>query len=187
MNLDGRISVTDGVLALRVAAGIQTQVACSSSQADAIFGQIMKTLNFGSTASPGGARARRAARRPPAPTAASPRTTASRSRSSTARKTTSSPTGRSTIADTGPDTLSLFYDTSDFVISTGEIIDTFGALDFAFSDVDRRSTACSRTRARFSATTPTQFSEVLLDSDFVALSGQVTTTITRRHATSSPT
>jgi hypothetical protein len=177
MNVDGRVTVTDGVLALRVAANIQTQVACSASQADTIFGTILKTLNFGSTASPAG-RARAAGTTTPCSGGGFTDDDGFTLTFVDCREGDFVTNGTLTISDTGSGSASVFYDTSDFVVSTGEVIDTFGALDFVFGDVTQVDGVLTSSSTVLGDYTDA-FSQVLLDDDFVAFSGQVVTTITQ--------
>jgi hypothetical protein len=177
MNVDGRISVTDGVLALRLAAGVQAQVACSASQAGTLFGQIVKTLSFASTASPA-ARARAAQTTTPCSGGGFTDDNGFTITFFDCREDDFVTNGSLTISVTGSDNLSLFFETSDLVVSTGEIIETVGTLDFAFSDVTQVDGTLSHSSTILGEYTD-EFSEVLLDGDFVAFSGQVTTTITQ--------
>jgi hypothetical protein len=176
MNLDGNISVTDGVLALRVAAGIQTQVACSSTQADAIFGQILKTMNLGGNAAPA-SRAITAGTTTPCTDGGSKEDDGVTITFFDCHEGDFLTNGTLTIADTGPDTLSLFYDTTDVILSSGETVATFGSLDFLFgSDNATVNGALTHQSSIFGEYTD-QYTDVTLDPDFVVLSGTVTTSI----------
>lgn len=177
MNLDGTVSVTDGVLALRVAAEIQTSVACSAAQVDTIFGQVQKLGPLGGIAGP-----------------------ASRARA--AGGTTFECPGGGFFEDDGVflnyfdcvsgdfvtngtvefeivDELNVnvYFDTSDFVISTGEVNDTFGFLTYTFNDpiaVQGILTHFSTIVGEYTDT----ITNVELDDDFFVTEGTVVTEIT---------
>jgi hypothetical protein len=176
MNIDGGISVTDGVLALRVAADIQTQVACSANQADVIFGQIVKNTGAGRIASPAG-RARAAGTTEPCPGGGSTEDTGAVVTYTDCRAGDFVTNGTLEFSSEGSDTVSVFFDTTDFVVSTGETIDTFGALTYTFGDVTRVDGVLTYASTLVGAYTD-EYSNVLLDANFLTLSGTVTTTVT---------
>lgn len=176
MNLDDQVTVTDGVLALRVAAGISSKVACSSAQAGAFFGQLQKNMSFGNAASPAG-RARSAGTSAACPGGGSQIDDGATITFFDCQDGDFVTNGSISFAEVDIDVVEVFYDTSDFVISTGEIFDTFGSLDFAFGDDTQVDGVLSYSSSIFGNYTA-EYSEVLLDGDFVAFSGTVTTEIT---------
>lgn len=177
MNVDGNISVTDGVLALRVAAEIQTSVACSAAQVDTIFGQVQKIGGLGGIAGP-----------------------ASRARA--AGGSTVACPGGGFIEDDGVNLnyfdcvdgdfvtngtlgfeviddfdVNVYFDTVDFVISTGEVNETFGFLTFTFGDPIAVNGILTHQSTIVGEYTD-QFQNVQLDENFFATSGRVDTVIT---------
>ncbi len=177
MNVDGGISVTDGVLALRVAAGIQTQVACSATQADTIFGSILKTVGFGNTASPAG-RARAAGTTQPCSGGGFIEDDGSTLTFNACAEGDFITDGTLTITDDGEDVVTLFFDTTDFVISTGEVLSTFGGLEYFFGIDAIQVNGVLGHAGSIIGSYADEFSGVLLDQDFVLFGGTVTTTIT---------
>lgn len=177
MNVDGGISVTDGVLALRVAAGITTQVACSATQADTIFGSILKTVGFGSTASPAG-RARAAGTTQPCSGGGFVEDDGFTLTFNECVEGDFVTDGTLEISSDGENVVTLFYDTTDFVRSTGEVLTTFGGLEYFFGvDATQVSGVLDHTSSLVGSYTD-EFSNVQLDQDFVVFGGTVTTTIT---------
>ncbi|MEO7438628.1 MAG: hypothetical protein ABI080_24330 [Candidatus Binatia bacterium] len=177
MNVDGGISVTDGVLALRVAAGIQAQVACSATQADTIFGSILKTVGASSTASPAG-RARAAGTTEPCSGGGFIEDDGFTRTFNECAEGDFITNGTLTISDDGQDTVTLFFDTTDFVISTGEVLGTFGGLEYFFGvDTIQVNGVLGHAGSIIGSYTD-EFSNVQLDQDFFVFGGTVTTTIT---------
>jgi hypothetical protein len=177
MNVDGGISVTDGVLALRVAAGVETSVACSARQADVIFGSIVKSVGFGSTASPAG-RARAAGTTEPCPDGGfieDDGVTLFFNQCANGDFVTD---GTVTFATDGQDVVTIVFDTTDFVRSTGEVFGTIGGLEFFFGidgvQIDGVLSHVSNVIGGYTD----EFSGVQLDTDFFLVGGTVTTTIT---------
>jgi hypothetical protein len=178
MNVDGNISVTDGVLALRVAAEIQTSVACSAAQVDTIFGQVQKIGGLGGFAGPAG-------------------------RARAAGGSTIPCPGGGFIEDDGVSLLTyvdcvdgdfvstgtlqfefvddfnvnVFFDTSDFILSTGEVNETFGFLTYTFGDPVAVNGILTHQSSIVGEYTD-QFQNVQLDENFFATSGRVDTVIT---------
>lgn len=177
MNLDDRVTVTDGVLALRVAAGITTQVACSATQADSIFGQILKGSAAGRTASPAG-RVRAA------------NTTVECSGGGFTEDDGVTLTfhecaegdyvtdGTLAFAGDGAGTATVTFDTTDFVVSTGEVFDTFGELTYDFTGDDIRVNGVLDYFSDVVGAYTTEFDDIALDQAFALLSGTVFTTVT---------
>jgi hypothetical protein len=177
MNVDGGISVTDGVLALRVAAGITTSVACSASQADVIFGSIVKSVGFGGTASPAG-RARAAGTSQPCTDGGfieDDGTTLTFNECAEGDFVTD---GTLTLASAGEDTVTIVFATTDFIRSTGEVLGTSGVLEYFFAvDGVQINGALSHASSVIGEYTD-EFSGVALDTDFLLIGGTVTTTVT---------
>jgi hypothetical protein len=178
MNVDGGISVTDGVLALRVAAGIQTQVACSASQADVIFGQIVKNTGAGRVASPA-ARARAAGTTEPCSGGGRIEDSGAVLTFVECQEGDFITDGTLEFSSDGSGTVSVFYATTDFVISTGEVTDTSGILTYAFSDTEntRVDGVLNHSSSVVGEYTET-YTDVRLDQDFFVLSGTVNTIVT---------
>ena len=177
MNVDGGISVTDGVLALRVAAGVETQVACSASQADVIFGSIVKSVGFGGTASPAG-RARAAGTTQECPDGGfieDDGTTLTFNECADGDFVTD---GTLTIVSGGEDTVTIVFDTTDFVRSTGEFLGTAGGLEYFFGVDGVQINGVLNHASSFVGGYTDEFSGVQLDLDFFLIGGTVTTTIT---------
>jgi hypothetical protein len=177
MNVDGGISVTDGVLALRVAAGVETQVACSASQADVIFGSIVKSVGFGGTASPAG-RARAAGTTQECPDGGfieDDGTTLTFNDCADGDFVTD---GTLTIVSGGEDTVTIVFDTTDFVRSTGEFLGTAGGLEYFFGVDGVQINGVLNHASSFVGGYTDEFSGVQLDLDFFLIGGTVTTTIT---------
>ena len=176
MNVDGDISVTDGVLALRVAAGVQTQVACSASQADVIFGQIVKNTGAGRIASPAG-RARAAGTTEPCSGGGFTEDDGTTLRYVDCREGDFVTNGTLEFSNDGADTVSVFFDTSDLIESTGEIFGTVGTLTYTFGDTTRVDGVLTYSSTVVGEYTDA-YSNVQLDTDFLTVSGTVTTTVT---------
>jgi hypothetical protein len=175
MNLDGRISVTDGVLALRLAAGVNAEVVCSAAQAGALFGQLTKSLAFGSVVSPA-ARGRAAATTTPCADGGFASDDGSTITFVDCGADGFVTNGSVSILDVADD-VTVAIHTSDLIVNTGEVFDTDGMLTFTFGDateVNGRLAYASSVLGNYSD----RFDEVLVDDDFVPFFGQVTTTIT---------
>ncbi len=174
MNVDGDISVTDGVLALRVAAELDRGVACSAAQVGTIFGQIQKISGLGGLAGPAN-RARAAGGQtiacPGGGSILDDGVTLFFTDCASGDFVTNGTLDFEIISDTE---VNVFFETSDFVISTGEVNDTFGFLTYTFSDVIALNGILTHQSSIIGEYTDT-FTEVLLDENFFATSGQVET------------
>lgn len=177
MNLDDQVTVTDGVLALRVAAGVPgTKTACSSVQAGAMFGALQKNMSFGNVASPAG-RALGAGTSSACPDGGSQIDDGVTVTFFDCQDGDFVTNGSISFTELDVDVVEVTYDTVDFVISTGEVFATAGFLDFSFFDETQVDGELQYSSSVFGDYVST-YSEVLLDGDFVAFSGQVTTDIT---------
>ena len=175
MNLDDQVTVTDGVLALRIAAGITTKAACSSAQAGAMFGQLQKNMSFGTIASPAG-RARSAGTSSACPGGGSQIDDGVTVTFFDCQDGDFITNGSISFTEVDVDVVEVTFDTTDFVVSTGELFATSGFLDFGFFDDTHVDGVLAYSSSIFGDYTA-EYSEVLLDGDFVAFSGEVTTTI----------
>jgi hypothetical protein len=174
MNLDGRTTVTDGVLALRLAAELQTEFACSEAQSEFFFGTLQKTIGFGQTA-PAAARARTAGSTIPCSDGgfvADDGFTLTFDACSEGGVVTDGIIEFSDI-DGG---VSLFFDTLDFVIATGEAFTTFGPLDFTFGDVTAVNGFLEHENTLLGIYSD-EFFDVILDDTFFVVEGRVETVV----------
>lgn len=177
MNVDGDVSVTDGVLALRVAAELDKGVACSAAQVGTIFGQVQKIGGLGGLASPAG-RARAAG----GTTIECPGGGFIQDSEASLEYfdcvsgdfVTNGILEFEVISDTE---VNVYFDTSDFVISTEEVNGTFGFLTFTFGDIPTLNGILTHQSSIVGEYTDT-FSNVQLDENFFAVSGRVDTVIT---------
>lgn len=176
MNVDGDISVTDGVLALRVAAEIETSVACSAAQVGTIFGQVAKISGLGGLASSAG-RARAAGTTTPCSNGGFTEDDGTTLTFIDCAAGDFVTNGTLTFLAAGPDAVDVVFDTSDFVISTGETNDTFGFLTFSFGNRIQLSGVLTHLSTIVGVYTD-EFLEVFLDDDFFTTSGRIITTIT---------
>jgi hypothetical protein len=174
MNLDGRTTVTDGVLALRVAAEIQTEFACSAAQSQSFFGSLQKTLGSGQTA-PAAARARVAGSTIPCSGGGFKEDDGFTLFFSACREGDFITDGTIDFSDIDGG-VSLFFDTTDFVVSTGEVFGTFGALDYTFGDVTIVNGFLEHSSSIVGEYSD-EFFDVVLDADFFVVAGRVETVI----------
>ncbi len=175
MNIDGGITVTDGVLALRLAAGVPTRAACSAAQTGNVFGALGKTARVAGLAAP-------AVR-------------------TSGFGTTTPCSGGGFIEDPGfniltyvdcrqgdfqtngtailtfeGNTATAVFSTSELVVSTGEIVDTSGVLEFTFRDftqIDGTLLISSTVVGEYSE----RYESVLFDAQGAAVSGTIFTNI----------
>jgi len=176
MNVDGTVSVTDGVLALRVAAEIETSVACSATQSGTIFGQVQKISGLGSIAGPA-SRTR----------AAGGTTIACAGGGSLVDDGTTLTyldcvagdfvtNGTLTFTDDGAGNVEVSFDTTDLVISTGEVNETFGSLTFTFGNRVEVNGVLGHTSTIVGEYVD-GFRNVLLDENSFAESGRIATVV----------
>lgn len=178
MNLDDQVTVTDGVLALRIAAGVaNTKVACSSVQAGAMFGALQKNMSFGNVASPAG-RALGAGTSSACPDGGSQIDDGVTVTFFDCQDGDFVTNGAISFTEIDVDVVEVTFETNDFVISTGELYDTSGFLDFSFLDDGTQVDGVLEYASSIFGAYTSEYAEVLLDSDFVAFSGVVTTTVT---------
>ncbi len=174
MNVDGGVTVTDGVLALRVAAGVTTTTACSSTTVDTVFGGLQKTQRLGGLVSPAG-RARAAGTTTPCSGGGSIDDDGFTLTFVDCREGDFVTNGTITLLGDGSE-VSATFSTTDLVVSTGETLETFGALTFTFGEQTEVNGVLFQSSNVVGDYTDA-FEAVFLDANFFAVSGRITTQI----------